>query len=283
MNIIKELLRSNFTFGLMIPMALVLLALPFVSMLPTMDFETHNTLIKVHTNTKFIGPHQEREHISQLTNPVLLSFDITEPQYKPIDAFDWAEEMPKLKDQQGLFESEEEHQTRTGARGSTVFEKEPEPELVSECPNTERFKTYCYQFWDVLSAFLAFALIGIFFNFIIFFGLYANTKHVYNIKNMEKRSKALRKKGVPEFIKEYNAKLIDSSARGNMLYESDDIIKNRTVYFITYQDSSTDRPYMKFVPRIHPHTREVIDTADKAQAWALTMSLERYEAMTLEA
>lgn len=64
--------------------------------------------------------------------------------------------------------------------------------------------------------------------------------------------------------------------RGNSLYESYNIIKGTNVKFLVYKDISTDRIYIKYV-------ENKFDNADKAQAWSLSMSLERYEKMTIEA
>lgn len=115
----------------------------------------------------------------------------------------------------------------------------------------------------------------------VFFGM--PFRQLKQIKNMEKQSKRLQKMGVAEFVKKTDATLLDSSPRGNMLYQSNKIIKHKAVRFLIYQDSSTERMYIKYVPIFDPETDEYIDTADKAQAWSLSMSLERYQKMTIEA
>lgn len=72
------------------------------------------------------------------------------------------------------------------------------------------------------------------------------------------------------------ARLIDSSSRGNRLYESRNIISRTLTKLLQYQDPSTGRTYVSFVP---PEMRR----ADQAMAWKFYLSEREYSTLRIEA
>ena len=82
---------------------------------------------------------------------------------------------------------------------------------------------------------------------------------IMKLKNIETRMKKLRKLGTEKFIQVTKSKFINANNRGVELYQSKSIIKDTTVKFLVYRDTSTNEPYISFVQPGH-------ETADEAMA-----------------
>lgn len=102
-----------------------------------------------------------------------------------------------------------------------------------------------------------------------------NVRNIIRIGNIEKRMEKLKKLGTARFIQETRATLVDSSARGNKLYSSRDIIPNKTVKFLIYSDKSTSREYISFV-------RNRYSDADQAMASKFNLSSIEYSKLKVE-
>lgn len=96
-----------------------------------------------------------------------------------------------------------------------------------------------------------------------------NAMQIIKTANIEKRMERLKKLGADEFIKQTKAELVDVSHRGNYLYKTSSVIKNRTLKFLVYKDISTDRQYISFV-------RDNLMNADEAMASKFSLSDTEY-------
>ena len=126
----------------------------------------------------------------------------------------------------------------------------------------------------VMSSFTIIILIGMAIP-IITTMMRTNVGRIIKTANIEKRMEKLKKMGSAQFIKQTKADLIDSSARGNKLYASDNIIKGRTLKFLIYNDKSTDREYISFVRENHNY-------ADQAMASKFHLSVTEYDRLRVE-
>ena len=122
------------------------------------------------------------------------------------------------------------------------------------------------------ASFLPIIIIGI---FIIIMSLRSNAITVIKTANVEKRMEKLKKLGVEEFIKQTEAKVVNTSPRGNTLYASDKIIEGRTLKFLVYKDKSTPREYISFV-------RDEFTGADEAMASKFSLSGFEYNNLKVE-
>ena len=98
---------------------------------------------------------------------------------------------------------------------------------------------------------------------------------IMKLKNIETRMKKLRKLGTEKFIQVTKSEFINANNRGVELYQSKSIIKDTTVKFLVYRDTSTNEPYISFVQPGH-------ETADEAMAWKDRLSVEQYRRMKSE-
>ena len=90
-----------------------------------------------------------------------------------------------------------------------------------------------------------------------------------------RKYEAVRKYGIGKAIDELDAKLIDSSKRGNELFEVD-LFQPSNAKILRYSDPSTGEIYADFVP-------EEIDSADAAMAWKFYLTEEEYDGLEVEA
>ncbi len=102
-----------------------------------------------------------------------------------------------------------------------------------------------------------------------------NIRGIIKTANIEKRMEKLKKLGAAEFVKGTHAELIDSSARGNKLWATKDVIFGKELRFLIYQDKSTTREYISFVPA-------KFSNADEAMAWKFNLSNIEYDKLTVE-
>lgn len=107
------------------------------------------------------------------------------------------------------------------------------------------------------------------------FGGRPNIRGIIKTANIEKRMEKLKKLGTIEFIKATKGHLLDSSPRGNKLYSSKEVIQGKTVKYLIYQDKSTPREYISFVP-------EKYSNADEAMAFKFGLSSIEYDRLKLE-
>lgn len=110
---------------------------------------------------------------------------------------------------------------------------------------------------------------------LLFSALRSNAFRIIRTANIEKRMEKLKKMGHDEFIKQTKAVLIDTSNRGNSLYETDQIIQGRKLKFLVYPDVSTDRKYISFVEDRHIW-------ADEAMASKFSLSEPEYAMLKKE-
>lgn len=101
-------------------------------------------------------------------------------------------------------------------------------------------------------------------------------KELLKIDNIEQRYIGMKYIGASILFKEFDTKLIETSAKGNSLYSMDGVIPNRTLKILNYKCTTTGREYWKFVP-------DKMMNADEAQAWSHNMTLEQYLNITKEA
>ena len=78
------------------------------------------------------------------------------------------------------------------------------------------------------------------------------------------------------FLIHYDTQLIDSTKRGNQLYEMYGIIPNRILKLLKYKDPSTQKTYLCFVP-------DNIMSADKGMAWKFYLTEKEYDGLQVEA
>ena len=78
------------------------------------------------------------------------------------------------------------------------------------------------------------------------------------------------------FLIHYNTQLVDSTKRGNELYEMYSIIPNRILKLLKYKDPSTQKTYLCFVP-------DNIIYADKGMAWKFYLTEKEYDGLKVEA
>ncbi len=102
-----------------------------------------------------------------------------------------------------------------------------------------------------------------------------NIRGIIKTANIEKRMEKLKKLGTIEFIKGTKGHLLDSSPRGNKLYSSKEVIQGKTVKYLIYQDKSTPREYISFVP-------EKYSNADEAMAFKFGLSSIEYDRLKVE-
>lgn len=110
---------------------------------------------------------------------------------------------------------------------------------------------------------------------LVHFLLRSNIGRLVKTANIEKRMEKLKKMGTDQFIKATEAKLLDKSERGNYLYSSNKIIKERELKFLIYSDKSTDRKYISFVDDKHI-------LADEAMASKFSLGENEYARLKVE-
>jgi len=79
-----------------------------------------------------------------------------------------------------------------------------------------------------------------------------------------------------DFLRRWNAKLKNSSKRGNKLYEIKGVIPHRVIKLLRYTDPSTGGEYLSKVP-------ENIRTADEGMAWKFYLTEREYGSIHDEA
>ena len=100
-------------------------------------------------------------------------------------------------------------------------------------------------------------------------------EEILKLENIEQRYVALMMKGAKNLLTELDAKLIDSSERGNELYIIENIIRNRTLKLLKYKCPSTGRIYISFVP-------DEFTDADKSMAWKFQIEPIEYQRIVKE-
>jgi len=95
-----------------------------------------------------------------------------------------------------------------------------------------------------------------------------------SITNEMRKYEAIRKYGIEKLIDELDANHIDTSKRGNQLFEAD-LFEPSNAKILRYTDPSTGEVYANFVP-------EEVDTADAAMAWKFYLTEEEYDGLTEE-
>ena len=95
------------------------------------------------------------------------------------------------------------------------------------------------------------------------------------VRDFENRFRILRDEDPDKILVEAGATLKNFSKRGNELYETKRIIRNRTLKILKYVDPSTGRIYISFVP-------DHINDADEAMAWKFSITKQEYHSMVAE-
>ena len=90
------------------------------------------------------------------------------------------------------------------------------------------------------------------------------------VRDFENRFQSMRDEDPDQILVEAGATLKDFSKRGNELYETRRIIRNRTLKILKYVDPSTGRIYISFVP-------DHINDADEAMAWKFSITKQQYQ------
>ena len=107
-------------------------------------------------------------------------------------------------------------------------------------------------------------------------------KEIIGLENTEQRMAALKIYGVEKMIEETNAKLIDTSERGNELYLIEKIFRT-PAYFLKYKDPSTDETYFSGIdPAIFEGKSKNEIKADTAMSWKFGWNLEVYNQLKIE-
>ena len=106
---------------------------------------------------------------------------------------------------------------------------------------------------------------------------------VITINNQEQKRVAIEHYGMEKIFSALEKKLIDSSLRGNKLYEvkigSESWRTHQLV--LMYKDVSTGRRYVSGVPRRDDEGKE-IQTADHAMAWKFSLTEDEYRHLIVE-
>ena len=89
------------------------------------------------------------------------------------------------------------------------------------------------------------------------------------VRDFENRFQNIRDEDPDQILVEAGATLKNFSKRGNELYETKRIIRNRTLKILKYVDPSTGRIYISFVP-------DRINDADEAMAWKFSITRQQY-------
>mgnify|MGYP001175747254 FL=1 len=89
------------------------------------------------------------------------------------------------------------------------------------------------------------------------------------VRDFQNRFQSMRDEDPDQILVEAGATLKDFSKRGNELYETRRIIRNRTLKILKYVDPSTGRTYISFVP-------DHINDADAAMAWKFSITKQQY-------
>ena len=97
-----------------------------------------------------------------------------------------------------------------------------------------------------------------------------------DLNNFRSEVSRLEPKEYDDFLTTWTAKLVDSSKRGNMLYEIKGIIPKKKFKMLRYVDPSTQKQYLCFVP-------EEIKSADQGMAWKFYLTEEEYDGINAEA
>ena len=100
-------------------------------------------------------------------------------------------------------------------------------------------------------------------------------EHILAISNIEQRYAMMKSLDFEELKEQSLVELVDSSARGNELYEMT-LQSGKLFRFVKYKDPSTKKIYWSFVP-------EEIQDADEAMAWKFDLTLDEYENLAGEA
>ena len=95
------------------------------------------------------------------------------------------------------------------------------------------------------------------------------------VRDFENRFRIMRDEDPDKILVEAGATLKNFSKRGNELYETKRIIRNRTLKILKYVDPSTGRIYISFVP-------DHINDADEAMAWKFSITKQEYHNMVDE-
>ena len=104
-------------------------------------------------------------------------------------------------------------------------------------------------------------------------------QEVLGLKNAEQRMVAMKVRGMENFLKELNAKLVDKSERGNELYLVQKVFSQPDAYFVRLTCPSTGRVYME---GIDPEFAKENPRADACVAWQLGMGELEYAGLTVE-
>jgi len=106
---------------------------------------------------------------------------------------------------------------------------------------------------------------------------------VIQIDNIEQRQVAMKHYGVDKVFDALEKTLLDSSSRGNKLYEvkmSSDRWRTPQLILL-YKDPSTDRVYTSGVPRADDAGNK-IERADHAMAWKFSLTEDEYKHLVVE-
>jgi len=105
-------------------------------------------------------------------------------------------------------------------------------------------------------------------------------KEALSLENIEQRMVALKLMDPEKMLKSIGAKLVNSSLRGNYLYQVPAGVFSITAWFLKYQDPSTGRLY---VSGIDPEYAAEHPLADECMAWKFGLEPEQYEQLRVEA
>ena len=103
-----------------------------------------------------------------------------------------------------------------------------------------------------------------------------DARQILQLDNIEQRFAVLEDFGAERLLSELEAKLIDSSERGNELFRIYGVIPDTPIMMLRYTDPSTRKVYVSFVP---PDTTK----ADEGMAWKFKLMPEEYKGLKNEA
>lgn len=89
------------------------------------------------------------------------------------------------------------------------------------------------------------------------------------VREFENRFQSMRDEDPDQILVDAGATLKNFSKKGNELYETRRIIRNRVLKILKYVDPSTGRIYISFVP-------DHINDADEAMAWKFSITKQQY-------
>ena len=89
------------------------------------------------------------------------------------------------------------------------------------------------------------------------------------VRDFENRFQNMRDEDPDQILVDAGATLKNFSKKGNELYETRRIIRNRVLNILKYVDPSTGRIYISFVP-------DHINDADEAMAWKFSITKQQY-------